>query len=172
MAHSLEISDFFPSYLAPLFNLHWQTVLAYIAVVIVLYILFWLYLQYLTVQIDRDLLDTIIGNSGTTIAFRTNSPVDEEKLLPLFSPKVEKGQIQNLPSYTFYIKISALVPQDVFTGEVEKFEEKYDEEVAKEVIALSQKQYGRKINTETLGEVKKETEKATKEANPYKRGKK
>jgi hypothetical protein len=123
-----------------------------------------------TVQIDRDLLDTIIGNSGTMISFRTNSPVDEEKLLPLYSSKVEKGQMQNLPSYNFYIKISALVPQDVFTGEVEKFNVMPDEKVTAEVIKLSQDQYGKKPEPE-IREVFVEKEKTPKKqpANPYKR---
>ena len=60
-----------------------------------------------TVQVEADLLDTIIGNSGTIISFRTSSPKDESKILPVFSPQVEEGQIGNLPSYHFYIKINA-----------------------------------------------------------------
>jgi len=123
-----------------------------------------------TVQIDRDLLDTIVGNSGTMISFRTNSPVDEDKLLPLYSSKVEKGQMQTLPSYTFYIKISALVPQDVFTGEVEKFEIEHDVKIADEVTALSQEQYGKKSEPEILEiTVKKKVSPTKKPANPYKR---
>ena len=123
-----------------------------------------------TVQIDRDLLDTIIGNSGTMISFRSNSHIDEEKLLPLFSPKVEKGQMQNLPSFNFYIKISALVPQDVFTGEVEKFSIEPDEKVAEEVIKLSQEQFGKKPEVETSEEIQEKPKKPKKKsANPYKR---
>ncbi len=127
-----------------------------------------------TVQIDRDLLDTIVGNSGTMISFRTNSPVDEEKLLPLYSSKVEKGQMQNLPSYNFYIKISALVPQDVFTGEVEKFNVVTDAKVAEEVIKLSQEQYGKKPQPEIFKATEKKPENEPKKQpdNPYKRDKK
>ncbi len=127
-----------------------------------------------TVQIDRDLLDTIVGNSGTMISFRTNSPVDEDKLLPLFSAKVEKGQMQNLPSYNFYIKISALVPQDVFTGEVAKFNVTSDERVADEVIKFSQEQYGKKPEPEIfkIAEEKPEKEPKKQPANPYKRDRK
>jgi hypothetical protein len=98
-----------------------------------------------TVQIDDDLLETIIGNSGTIISFRTTSPTDEEKLLPFFSPQVEKGQIANLPSYTFYMKINALRPQDAFTGEIENFAVKPDDSTYNEVIKYSQTTYGTKI---------------------------
>ncbi len=98
-----------------------------------------------TVQIEDDLLETIIGNSGTVISFRTTSPTDEEKLLPFFSPQVEKGQIGNLPSYTFYIKINALRPQDAFTGEIEDFTVKDDKSIHGEVIRLSQSTYGTKV---------------------------
>lgn len=103
------------------------------------------------------------------ISFRSNSHIDEEKLLPLFSPKVEKGQMQNLPSFNFYIKISALVPQDVFTGEVEKFDMVSDEQVAEEVIKLSQEQFGKKLEVEDSKEIQEQPRKTKKAANPYKR---
>ena len=98
-----------------------------------------------TTQIEPDLLQSILANCGTTISFRNSSPDDEEKLLPVFAPKVEQGQIMNLPSYTFYIKINALQPQDVFTGEVEKFNIEYDQKAAEEVIELSRQKYGKKL---------------------------
>lgn len=74
-----------------------------------------------TVQIEKDLLETIIGNTGTIVSFRTTSPTDEYKLLPIFTPEVDKGQIANLPSYHFYIKINALQPQATFSGKIENF---------------------------------------------------
>lgn len=94
-----------------------------------------------TVQIENDLLETIIGNSGTLISFRTTSPNDENKVLPIFAPEVEKGQIANLPSYHFYMKINALKPQDAFTGEIDDFPLKEDDEIVKEVISISRKRY-------------------------------
>lgn len=99
-----------------------------------------------TVQIDKELLETIIGNSGTIISFRTTSPQDEDRLLPVFAPKVEKGQMQNLPSYTFYIKVNALEPQDAFTGEIDDFPLKADENIIKEVVELSKEKYATKVN--------------------------
>lgn len=105
-----------------------------------------------TVQLEADLLDTIIGNSGTIISFRTGSPKDEHRILPIFSPQVEEGQIGNLPSYHFYIKINALQPQDTFTGEINDFTVKGTARTTDKVIEHSRNIYGTKI------EMKKETE--------------
>ena len=98
-----------------------------------------------TVQLESDLLDTIIANSGTIISFRTSSPKDEDKILPVFSPQVEEGQIANLPSYHFYIKINALQPQDTFTGEIDDFIVKGSGEVKDKVIAYCRETYGTKM---------------------------
>ncbi len=95
-----------------------------------------------TVQIENDLLETIIGNSGTLICFRTTSPKDEDKLLPVFLPEVEKGQMANIPSYNFYMKINAIQPQSTFSGEIENFVIPSNEEVRREVIKHSQTKYG------------------------------
>jgi GTPase SAR1 family protein len=106
-----------------------------------------------TVQIENDLLETIIGNTGTIICFRTSSPMDENKLLPIFSPEVEKGQIANIPSYNFYMKINALQPQTTFSGEIENFIERIDKNRASTVLVNSRNQYGmvniKNINTKT-----------------------
>lgn len=95
-----------------------------------------------TVQIENDLLETIIGNTGTLICFRTTSPKDEVKLLPVFAPEVEKGQIPNLPSYNFYMKINALHPQSTFSGEIENFLVTDEESIRNIVISNSQKKFG------------------------------
>lgn len=95
-----------------------------------------------TVQIENDLLETIIGNTGTLICFRTSSPQDEMKLLPVFTPEVEKGQIANLPSYNFYMKINALQPQITFSGEIDDFTVPLNDEIRIKVIASSRDTYG------------------------------
>ncbi len=95
-----------------------------------------------TVQIEPDLLETIIGNTGTLICFRTTSPKDEIKLLPVFTPEVETGQIPNLPSYNFYMKINALQPQATFSGEIDNFVVEDGQYTREEVTAHSQKTYG------------------------------
>lgn len=98
-----------------------------------------------TVQIENDLLETIIGNTGTLICFRTSSPQDENKLLPVFAPEVEKGQIANLPSYNFYMKINALQPQITFSGEIDDFTVGSNEEIRNSVITSSRDTYGRSL---------------------------
>lgn len=95
-----------------------------------------------TVQIEKDLLETIIGNTGTIICFRTTSPLDETKLLPVFSPEVQKGQIPNLPSFNFYMKINALQPQSPFSGSIDDFLVCDEETIRNAVILNSQKKYG------------------------------
>jgi hypothetical protein len=97
-----------------------------------------------TVQLEDDLLDTIIGNSGTIISFRTSSPKDERKILPIFTPQVEEGQIGNLPSYHFYIKINALQPQDSFTGEIDDFTITGSNATKEKAVINSRSLYGTK----------------------------
>ena len=98
-----------------------------------------------TVQLENDLLDTIIGNSGTIISFRTSSPKDESKIAPIFAPQVESGQIANLPSYHFYIKINALEPQDAFTGEIDDFTMRGDTSTRDKIIESSRAIYATKM---------------------------
>lgn len=64
------------------------------------------------------------------------------KLLPVFAPEVEKGQIANLPSYNFYMKINALQPQATFSGEIDDFIVTTDENIREEVITHSRDTYG------------------------------
>lgn len=91
---------------------------------------------------DTNLLRVILANVGTIISFRTSNPSDEDMILPIFSPQVTPGDIANLESYTFYIKLQALKPQDTFTGVVEKFNHEEDASVRNNVIDLSRKKYG------------------------------
>ena len=94
-----------------------------------------------TVQIEDDLLETIIGNTGTLICFRTTSPKDEIKLLSLLAPEVEKGQLANIPSYNFYMKINALHPQSTFSGRNENFKLSNEESFVDKIISLSRENY-------------------------------
>lgn len=68
-------------------------------------------------QDDQKLVNIILANVGTVIAFRTGSPKDEELLLPLFEPYVDKGEIANLPAYTFYARVLGIEPQEPMSGE-------------------------------------------------------
>jgi len=64
--------------------------------------------------------------------------------LPIFTPQVEKGQIANLPSYSFYMKINAIQPQNPFTGEIDDFTIQGSSDIKDQVIKYSQDTYGQK----------------------------
>lgn len=91
---------------------------------------------------DIDLFKVILANVGTVISFRTSNPTDEDMILPLFAPQVEKHEISNLPPYHFYMKIHALEPQNAFTGAVEDFTVKENQEIRQAIVSASQKRYG------------------------------
>ncbi len=68
-------------------------------------------------QDNQKLVDIILSNVGTVVVFRTGSPRDEELLLPLFEPYIEKGEIFNLPAYSFYCRIMSVNSQEPTSGE-------------------------------------------------------
>ena len=68
-------------------------------------------------QDDQKMVEIILANVGTIVAFRTGSPRDEELILPRFEPYVEKGEISNLPAYNFYCRISGLKTEEPMSGE-------------------------------------------------------
>ncbi|MGI8419297.1 MAG: type IV secretory system conjugative DNA transfer family protein [Candidatus Levyibacteriota bacterium] len=68
-------------------------------------------------QTDRNLVHIILANVGTVVTFRSANPEDEMLMLPQFAPYINPGEIYNLPAYHFYIKISALHPEEPFSGE-------------------------------------------------------
>lgn len=66
---------------------------------------------------DASLVNVTLANTGTVICFRTANPIDEQLILPQFAPYVAPGEIANLASYHFYIKLAALEPEMPFSGE-------------------------------------------------------
>ena len=65
-------------------------------------------------------------------------------MLPLFQPFIEAGEIANLPSFNFYIRIAALQPQEPMSGETLLLEDKGSPRVSKQVRAMSRKHYAAK----------------------------
>jgi hypothetical protein len=63
------------------------------------------------------MVEVIMANVGTVIAFRTGSPRDEELIPPKFEPYIEKGEISNLPAYNFYCRISGVKTSEPMSGE-------------------------------------------------------
>jgi hypothetical protein len=73
--------------------------------------------QQSTAQIkDQHMLQVILANTGTVIAFRTASTFDAQLLLPLFQPLVTHEDLVNLPRHNFYIKLGATDPEQAFSG--------------------------------------------------------
>ena len=68
-------------------------------------------------QSDQQMVSVILANVGTVVCFRTGNPQDEQRLLPLFSPYIEQGEISNLPAFNFYAKLSAIKAQEPLSGE-------------------------------------------------------
>lgn len=68
-------------------------------------------------QDDRDMVNIILANVGTVVCFRTGNPVDEQMTLPLFRPYIELGEIMNLPSFNFYMRLAAVNSQEPLSGE-------------------------------------------------------
>jgi hypothetical protein len=66
---------------------------------------------------EKAMLNTILDNVGTMVAFRSKSKDTEQLLLHQFRPYIEEGEILNLPAYNFYMKIAAVEPQEPLSGE-------------------------------------------------------
>jgi len=105
-------------------------------------------------QDQQKLVDVILANVGTVVCFRSGSPADERMVLPLFSPYVEIGEIANLPTYCFYVRIAAVHSQEPMSGITLLLEDEGNADVAERVIKQSRKKYAKKIDTTKPVEVK------------------
>ena len=95
-----------------------------------------------TSQLDEQrLVLNILANVTTVVCFRSANPVDEELMLSQFSPYVEKGDITNLPRYHFYIKISALEPEESFSGKTIYVPVEKNQEKREKIIEVSRKNF-------------------------------
>ncbi len=90
---------------------------------------------------DKSLINVTLANVGTVICFRTANPEDERLILPQFSPLIEKGEIANLPSFNFYIKINALNPEEPFSGVTSPVRVDINSRRVDKIIKLSRKLY-------------------------------
>lgn len=96
-------------------------------------------------QSYQRLVDIILANVGTLICFRTGSPADEQLVLPLFKPFINEGEISNLASFQFYIRVAAVNSQEPFSGETILLGGKADVSVAKQIIKSSRYNYARRF---------------------------
>jgi len=94
-------------------------------------------------QEEQRMVNIILANVGTVVVFRTGSPLDEQLILPLFKPFLEEGEITNLPSYNFYIRITAIEPQEPMSGRTLLLENDGDKKIKERVIEFSRKSYAK-----------------------------
>ena len=94
-------------------------------------------------QEDSRLVDIILANVGTVVAFRSGSPTDERIILPLFKPFVDENELSNLPAYNFYARISAIQAQEPMSGVTVVLPESASKFVANKVIEHSRHTYGK-----------------------------
>ncbi len=92
-------------------------------------------------QDDRNIVNVILANVTTVVCFRSANYVDEDLMLNQFAPYVDKGEISNLPKYNFYIKISAVEPEEPFSGETSYTPLKKDSKKIEKLIEASRKNW-------------------------------
>ncbi|MCY1545293.1 hypothetical protein D9M68_812280 [compost metagenome] len=93
-------------------------------------------------QSDPNMVNTILANVGTVVSFRTGNPADEQILLPLFRRYIETGEIANLSSFNFYLRLSAIHSQEPLSGNT-VIATKGPGEIEK-IIRYSREQYAKK----------------------------
>jgi hypothetical protein len=92
-------------------------------------------------QENRNIVNVILANTGTVVCFRTASPIDEDLMLAQFAPTVHPGDITNLPRYHFYIKLSAVKPEEPFSGITLPIVVSRDSERIEQLIGASRANY-------------------------------
>lgn len=94
---------------------------------------------------DKSLVNVTLANTGTVICFRTANPEDERLILPQFIPYIQPGEIDNLPSFHFYIKISAIHPEEPFSGKTTPVRVPEDNGLVKKIIDSSRKHFAKQF---------------------------
>ena len=92
-------------------------------------------------QDDRNIVNVILANVTTVVCFRSANYIDEELMLNQFAPSVVRGEIANLPKYNFYIKVSALEPEEAYSGETIYIPVKKDAKKFEKLIETSRKNW-------------------------------
>lgn len=124
-------------------------------------------------QDDQQMVGIVLANVGTVICFRTGNPQDERTLLPLFRPHIEETEISNLPSFNFYVKLSAVVTQEPLSGRTLLIESVGSDITAKKIRESSRLTYATKKLPEEASKPKRsardsQSKRASKRAKPRK----
>jgi hypothetical protein len=117
-------------------------------------------------QEQQRLVDIILANVGTTICFRTGSPADEWRLLPLFKPYIQEGELANLPAYNFYMRIAALDAQEPLSGRTVLLGSLEHTDMRNIVVASSRRLYGLAPSAPSLAVDKANTSSSKKQQLP------
>jgi hypothetical protein len=100
---------------------------------------------------EQAMLNTILDNVGTLVAFRAKTPETERLLLHQFSPPIDKGEILNLPAFTFYMKVAALQPMEPVSGETVVLPKAADDALAAKVIVSSRERWAIEYDKPDIG---------------------
>jgi len=123
-------------------------------------------------QDDKNIVNVILANVTTVVCFRSANYIDEELMLAQFAPYISRGEIANLPKYNFYIKISALEPEEAFSGETIYIPIKKDAKKIEKLIEASRKNWAIVYQkpvvkvSENVEQTNKETENIVKKIKP------
>lgn len=98
----------------------------------------------------------VIGGFGYITS--SGNPEDERMVLPLFSPYIEQGEISNLPSFSFYAKLSAVNSQEPLSGITLLLKDNGSKAVKNKVIKHSRKVFAKKQEETKTKEEKDNTE--------------
>ena len=101
-------------------------------------------------QADKDMVNIILANVGTVVTFRTGNPADEKVLLPLFSPYIDEGEIMNLASFNFYLRLAAIHSQEPLSGITVLLSNAVVVGIFEKVIASSRLVYSRRLEKHQL----------------------
>ncbi len=92
-------------------------------------------------QRDKTITNTILANCGTVICFRTASPQDAFFMSPQFEPYISREALSSLPRYRFFIKLSAVSPEEPFSGHTFPVDIEKDQAKLQRLIEASRKNY-------------------------------
>ncbi|MGI8782104.1 MAG: type IV secretory system conjugative DNA transfer family protein [Acidobacteriota bacterium] len=93
-------------------------------------------------QIPETVLSAILGNIGTTVAFRIGAP-DGEFLQPLFMPTFDQRDLTSLPNFRAYVRSFGLLGPTPFSLEISPPPGGDDALRAERIRRRSREEYGR-----------------------------
>jgi hypothetical protein len=89
---------------------------------------------------DMNILRVIAGNANSIICLKA-SPDDEKFILPFMEPEVEKGDIVNLPPYSFFMKVNNDKSENAFSGKTVPLDIEISDNVKNDIISYSRDHY-------------------------------